>query len=131
MTHVLDGHTGLEHNIPVAPLYDDALSLMAASKSGYTPTLIVNYGGLSGEYYWYQHDDVWKNPRLRHFTPDGVLDARARRRASPPRTTTSSWNHRARPRRSAIAAAASRPGPTDRSTASGCTGRSGCWSRAG
>ena len=80
MTHVLDGHTGLEHNIPVAPLYDDALSLMAASKTGYTPTLIVNYGGLVGEYYWYQHDDVWKNERLRHFTPDGVLDARARRR---------------------------------------------------
>ena len=81
MTHVLDGHTGLEHNIPVAPLYDDALSLMAASRSGYTPTLIVNYGGLSGEFWWYQHDDVWKNERLRRFTPDAVLDARARRRA--------------------------------------------------
>jgi Tol biopolymer transport system component/imidazolonepropionase-like amidohydrolase len=81
MTHILDGHTGLEHNIPVAPLYDDALSLMAASRSGYTPTLIVNYGGLSGEFWWYQHDDVWKNERLRRFTPDAVLDARARRRA--------------------------------------------------
>jgi imidazolonepropionase-like amidohydrolase/Tol biopolymer transport system component len=80
ITHVLDGHTGLEHNIPVAPLYEDALALMTASKSGYTPTLIVNYGGLNGEFYWYQHDEVWKNPRLRRFTPDAVLDARARRR---------------------------------------------------
>ncbi|HEX9565876.1 MAG TPA: amidohydrolase family protein [Gemmatimonadaceae bacterium] len=81
MTMVLDGHTGVEHNIPVAPLYNDALTLMAASKSGYTPTLIVNYGGLNGEFYWYQHDEVWKNERLRHFFPDGQLDARSRRRA--------------------------------------------------
>jgi imidazolonepropionase-like amidohydrolase len=80
ITHFLDGHTGLEHNIPVAPLYDDVLRVMAASKSGYTPTLIVNYGGLSGEYWWYQHDNVWENARLQHFAPRGMLDARARRR---------------------------------------------------
>jgi imidazolonepropionase-like amidohydrolase len=80
ITHVLDGHTGMEHNIPVAPLYDDALRLIAAGKTGYTPTLIVNYGGLVGEYYWYQHDEVWKNERLRRFTPDAVLDSRSRRR---------------------------------------------------
>jgi imidazolonepropionase-like amidohydrolase len=81
MTMVLDGHTGIEHNVPVAPLYDDALTLMSASKSGYTPTLIVNYGGLNGEFWWYQHDEVWKNERLRHFSPDAVVDSRARRRA--------------------------------------------------
>jgi len=85
LTHVLDGHTGVEHNVPVAPLYNDALSLWAASKTRYTPTLIVNFGGLSGEYYWYQESDVWKNERLRAFTPAAVLDARSRRRemASP------------------------------------------------
>jgi imidazolonepropionase-like amidohydrolase/Tol biopolymer transport system component len=80
LTQVMDGHTGVEHNIPVAPLYNDVLTLMAESKSGYTPTLIVNYGGLSGEYWFYQHEDVWKNARLRHFTPNQLLDARARRR---------------------------------------------------
>ena len=80
MTMVLDGHTSVEHNIPVAPMYDDALTLFAASKTGYTPTLVVNYGGLSGEYWWYQHEEVWKNERLRRFTPDAVLDSRARRR---------------------------------------------------
>jgi imidazolonepropionase-like amidohydrolase len=80
MTHVLDGHTGIEHNIPVAPLYNDVLSLMAASRSGYTPTLIVGYGGLNGEFFWYQHDEVWKNERLARFTAPGILDSRARRR---------------------------------------------------
>jgi imidazolonepropionase-like amidohydrolase len=80
MTHILDGHTGVEHNIPVAPLYEDVLRLWSESKVGYTPTLLVNYGGLNAEYYWYQHDEVWKNERLRRFTPAAVLDPRARRR---------------------------------------------------
>jgi imidazolonepropionase-like amidohydrolase/Tol biopolymer transport system component len=80
MTHILDGHTGVEHNIPVAPLYNDALTLFASSKTGYTPTLIVNFGGLSGEYYWYQHTNVWENERLLGFTPRGVLESRGRRR---------------------------------------------------
>jgi imidazolonepropionase-like amidohydrolase len=80
MTHVLDGHTGVEHNVPVAPLYTDVKRVWAASAVGYTPTLIVNYGGLNAEFYWYQHDEVWKNERLRRFTPAGQLDARSRRR---------------------------------------------------
>ena len=80
MTHVLDGHTGIEHNIPLAPLYNDVLTFMAASRTGYTPTLIVGYGGLNGEYYWYQQEEVWKNERLGRFTAPGVLDSRARRR---------------------------------------------------
>ena len=50
-----------KHNPPVATLYDDVVQLWAASNTGYTPTLIVNYGGLNGEYYWYQHTDVWKD----------------------------------------------------------------------
>lgn len=79
MTHVLDGHTGVEHNVPVAPLYNDALTLWSASRTGYTPTLIVNFGGLSGEYYWYRESEVWANERLRAFTPQADLDARARR----------------------------------------------------
>ncbi|HEX7090327.1 MAG TPA: amidohydrolase family protein [Longimicrobiales bacterium] len=80
MTHVLDGHTGIEHNIPVAPLYRDVLQLMAASGTGYTPTLIVSFGGLSGEYYWYQHSNVWENERLLRFVPKDEVVARSRRR---------------------------------------------------
>ena len=80
MTHVLDGHTGLEHNIPVAPLYKDALTLIAESKTGYTPTLVVNYGGLNGEYWAYQESNVWENERLIRFTPPGMVEARSRRR---------------------------------------------------
>ena len=44
MSMILDGHTGIEHNIPVAPLYKDVVNLWAASETGYTPTHVVNYG---------------------------------------------------------------------------------------
>jgi imidazolonepropionase-like amidohydrolase/Tol biopolymer transport system component len=80
MTHILDGHTGIEHAVPVAPLYKDAVTLFAKSGTGYTPTLVVGYGGVWGENYWYQKSNVWENARLLQFTPRGDIDARARRR---------------------------------------------------
>ena len=83
-THVLDGHTGVEHSLPVPRIYKDTVELFVRSKSGYTPTLIVGYGGLSGEYYWYQHTNVWENERLLTFTPRAVVDARSRRRQMAP-----------------------------------------------
>jgi imidazolonepropionase-like amidohydrolase len=83
-THVLDGHTGVEHSLPVPRIYKDTIELFAKSQSGYTPTLVVAYGGLSGEYYWYQHTNVWENERLLRFIPREVLDARSRRRTMAP-----------------------------------------------
>ena len=80
VTMILDGHSGIEHNLPVAPLYEDVLQLWRATDVGYTPTLVVSYGGLSGEYYWYQHTDVWDQERLLAFTPRFIVDSRARRR---------------------------------------------------
>ncbi len=79
-TFVLDGHTGLEHSLPVPNLYRDVVQLFARSGTGYTPTLIVGYGGLSGEYYWYQHENVWEKEHLLQFTPREIVDARSRRR---------------------------------------------------
>jgi imidazolonepropionase-like amidohydrolase/Tol biopolymer transport system component len=84
LTMILDGHTGIEHAIPVAPLRKDVVTLLAGSRTGYTPTLIVGYGGLWGENYWYQESDVFANERLRRFMPPAQLDARARRRVMVP-----------------------------------------------
>ena len=80
VTMILDGHTGIEHNLPVAPLYEDVLQVWKATNVGYTPTLVVNYAGLSGEKYWYQHTNVWENRRLSTFVPRSLIDPRARRR---------------------------------------------------
>jgi imidazolonepropionase-like amidohydrolase/Tol biopolymer transport system component len=80
MNMVVDGHTGVEHSIPVAGIYKDVLQLWPKGHVGYTPTLVVGYGGLWGENYWYQHTDVWQNERLARFVPPFVLAPRARRR---------------------------------------------------
>ncbi|HRO69734.1 MAG TPA: amidohydrolase family protein, partial [Chitinophagaceae bacterium] len=81
---ILDGHTTIEHNIPVAPLFNDVIQLWKNSKTGYTPTLIVSYAGVSGEYYWYQHSNVWEKERLLRFTPRSVIDPRSRHRTMLP-----------------------------------------------
>jgi Tol biopolymer transport system component/imidazolonepropionase-like amidohydrolase len=83
-TMVLDGHTGVEHNIPVAPLYNDIIRIIAASRTGLTPTLVVNFAGLWGENYWYQHTNVWENERLLRFVPRTIIDPRSRRRIMAP-----------------------------------------------
>ena len=84
ITMVIDGHTGVEHNIPVAPVYKDVLEIWGKSGTGYTPTLIVNYGGLNGEYYFYQRDNVWENEKLLKFTPRAIIDSRSRHRTMVP-----------------------------------------------
>jgi hypothetical protein len=84
MSMIVDGHTGIEHNIPVAPVYKDVIELWKTSGTGYTPTLIVNYGGLNGEYYFYERDNVWENEKLLRFTPRRVIDSRSRHRTKAP-----------------------------------------------
>jgi imidazolonepropionase-like amidohydrolase/Tol biopolymer transport system component len=79
-THVMDGHTTVEHNLPVPRLYNDIVTLYAKSGVGYTPTLVVAYGASSGENYWYQFTKVWENERLLTFVPRSVVDPRSRRR---------------------------------------------------
>lgn len=80
MTMILDGHTGVEHNIPVAPVYSDIIKLWSFSNTGYTPTLIVNYGGLNAEYYWYQNTNVYENKKLLQYYPRQIIASRARHR---------------------------------------------------
>lgn len=84
INQIIDGHSGMEHAVPVAPLYNDVLTLWGATDVGYTPTLVVGYGGLWGENYWYGHTNVWEDDRLLTFTPRGVVDSRARRRTLVP-----------------------------------------------
>ncbi|HSP12880.1 MAG TPA: amidohydrolase family protein [Salegentibacter sp.] len=84
MNMIVDGHTGIEHNIPVAPVFKDIKTLWGNSNTGYTPTLVVNYGGINGEYYFYDKDNVWENERLLNFTPRYIVDSRSRHRAKLP-----------------------------------------------
>ncbi|TVP77015.1 MAG: amidohydrolase [Gemmatimonadales bacterium] len=90
LTMVVDGHTGVEHALSVETVYDDVLQLWAATEVGYTPTLVVAYGGLWGEEYWYSNTNVWENERLLDFNPPGVVEARSRRAL---RVPDEEWNH--------------------------------------
>ncbi len=90
MNMVVDGHTGVEHALPIKDVYSDVVQLWGQTDSGYTPTFVVAYGGLSGESYWYQHDDVWKNERLMSFVPKYVVEPTATHRNKAP---ISHYNH--------------------------------------
>ena len=81
LTHAMDGYPGIEHNLPVYPLYRDVVRLFSETKVVNTPTLIVSFGGPMGEIYWFTRGGVHDNERLARFTPHETLDARTRRRA--------------------------------------------------
>jgi imidazolonepropionase-like amidohydrolase len=81
---IQDGNATLEHNLPVEIFYDDVVSLWTQTKTNYTPTLVVSYGGLAGDPYWRQHMDVWKHPLLSRHAPPTLLAAQNVRRTMAP-----------------------------------------------
>ena len=82
MNMVLDGYSTIEHNIPVWPIYKDVKTLFNASKTTYTPELIVSQGTQYGENYWFDRLEVWKNEYLLNFVPQYLIDACSRRRTT-------------------------------------------------
>ena len=49
------------HAIPIANVYDDVKQLWSQTGVGYTPTLVVAFGGLDGEHYFYATTEVWND----------------------------------------------------------------------
>jgi Tol biopolymer transport system component len=80
LTQVLDGYPGLEHTLPIMPLYKDVVQLVAQSGIVYTPTLLVQYGGPWAENYFYESTDVHADTKMRRFTPHPDLDSTVLRR---------------------------------------------------
>ena len=80
LTEAMDGYAGLEHSLPIVPMYKDAVELLAKSGTTYTPTLLVQYGGPWAENYWYERHDILSDPKLTHFTPFSELERRGLRR---------------------------------------------------
>jgi Tol biopolymer transport system component len=82
LTHTIDGYPGVEHALPIAPIFSDVVELFKTSGTTNTPTLLVSYGGPFGENYYYAHENVHDNAKLRTFAPEDNIDARARRRGT-------------------------------------------------
>ena len=75
LTLMQDGYPGLEHAMPIFPLFKDVVQLQSFSGITYTPTLIVGYGGPTGLNYWMTHYNVDEDRKLRRFTPHDELDS--------------------------------------------------------
>jgi len=79
-TQLLDGYPGHEHALPIYPIYDDIIQLIAESKMCVTPTLLVAYGGPWAENYYYSRENPQYDKKLNFFTPKKELDNKTRRR---------------------------------------------------
>lgn len=77
---IQDGNSTVEHNVPLDVFYADLVSLWTQTKTNYTPTLVVTYGGPAGDPYWRAHTDVWTHPLLAKHVPPGLLAAQNVRR---------------------------------------------------
>ncbi len=84
MSEISDGHTGIEHAIPIVSGYDDVRQFWSSSGTGYTPTFVVAYGGISGENFFYDRTNVWEDKRLMAFTPRFIVEPRSMRRTKAP-----------------------------------------------
>ena len=84
MNLIADGNSTLEHNVPLGVFYEDVVSFFAASKTAYTPTLVVSYGGPAGDPYWRQATDIYDHPLLKAHTPPAELAADGARRVKAP-----------------------------------------------
>jgi hypothetical protein len=80
ITETIDGYPGLEHSLPIYPLYGDVVRLFAESGRTYTPTLLVSYGGPWAENWFFQTEDVIGDEKLARFTPTAELAGMTRRR---------------------------------------------------
>ncbi len=80
LTETIDGYPGLEHSMPVYPLYDDVVRLFVEVGRVYTPTLLVAYGGPWAENWFFETEEVHDDAKLRRFTPHSEIDRMTLRR---------------------------------------------------
>lgn len=78
LSMAMDGFTAFEHSLPVE-LGNDAVKFIAGTKTHYTPTLLVSYGGPWGELYYWQTRNPHGDEKLNRFTPHFFLDNWGRR----------------------------------------------------
>ena len=81
LSQMIDGFSGLEHSLPIQPIYKDVAQFVAKTRTFYTPTILVAYGAPWTENYYFQHTDVHGNAKLRRFVPHELLDTMVRRRS--------------------------------------------------
>ena len=84
MSLIQDGNATVEHNVPGEVLYDDVIQMWSQTRTNYTPTLVVAYGGPGADPYWRARTNIWEQPLLRAHVPPGILGAAGSRRTIAP-----------------------------------------------
>lgn len=82
ITHAIDGMHGNEHTLTIAPMYKDVLELYAKTRTAYTPTLVVQYNGISLVNYFFTREEVQDDAKLQRFYPSNRLYELTSRRGS-------------------------------------------------
>ena len=82
ITMAIDGYAGIEHNLPISPLFKDVVELFRASGTVTTPTLLVSYGAPWAENFYYTRENPHADAKLMRFTPADDFDAKTRRRGT-------------------------------------------------
>jgi Tol biopolymer transport system component len=80
LTETVDGYPGLEHALPIYPIFGDVKQLFVESGRTYTPTLLVAYGGPWAENWFFETEEVHDDTKLRRFTPHSEIDQMTLRR---------------------------------------------------
>ncbi|MGH7505975.1 MAG: amidohydrolase family protein, partial [Longimicrobiales bacterium] len=93
MTHAMDGYPGVEHTMPIIPAYNDVVELFKTSGTTNSPTLLVSYGGPWAENYFYTHENVIGDAKVKHFIPGEEIAYKARRRNSAVSPGPGGWFH--------------------------------------
>jgi Tol biopolymer transport system component len=83
---IMDGQTGWEHPMPYMPLYADAAQFFGKANATYSVTFLVGGAGPWNEEFFYQDSEVWRDEKLRRFTPWRMLIPGTRRRMLRPAT---------------------------------------------
>ena len=95
MSLIQDGNATMEHNVPGSTFYEDVLQMWSQTRTNYTPTLVVTYGGPGGDPYWRSHTNVYDQPLLKAHIPPGILAAgNTRREIAPEEDYADTWSAR-------------------------------------
>lgn len=86
LSMIMDGHTAWEHPLSYTPIYDDVARFFGLAKATYSVTFLVGGPGPWNEEYFFQQSDVWRDEKLRRFTPWRMLVPGTRRRMLRPVT---------------------------------------------
>jgi len=77
LTHAIDGFSGNEHAVPVAPIYDDIVQLFARTGVTYTPTLVVSFGAALPIYRLLADERPHEDSRAARWHAEGELYERS------------------------------------------------------